>query len=659
METMIAVTVISFMVLASVNLISSVYKGITANQMKTLALNMVSENIDALKENGFDSLDVTPDSCLPDPLSNLSASNCPGNPWPVENVLVDSQNFAVYKVVQYAVEDINGNLIPKLQSDMTSGISRTLKQITVTVCYYSNNVTKTTSTVSYLTNKEVPMSGSSLSGIVQVSPASGSAYGPGLGSNATVYFVGYPQYTSHIIDDAGNYSVSNIMPGSYTLYAEGIGFARTYYASNPVVVPNIATPISGVNFACSAVVGSSVSGHIYIGVPLTPSVTLTPTPTVPATFTPTYDCPLVKSLPATGAMTGKTQNWTHPTYVVQDDTNYASNKGNGDRLYTEFGNYTQSGTYICKVILNASVITDVCGDLNVSFVNNTSNAWAPAAPGPLWNGTVNSTIVNLPLTTSWTTVSKDITSIYNVWDWNKVNGLGACFTTNDMTYYVWIFGFDSTVQMDVTWLDVYYSVIPPSPTNTPTYTMSPTPNATFTPTPWCANGAQVIASDGLSLPYTVTSCNYTISNINPLLGATDISATLIIGTHTYYASATNVAVSPGTTTSNINLLLQEITGVPSITGFVKDKQTSVGLSGIDVYLGTTKVATTGGGGAYTVFPVSPGTWLLDAKAPGYLIETKFTYPFTATSGLRQADTLYMLPVGAVSGLVTEIGRAHV
>lgn len=657
-ETMIAATIIAFIILGSINLMSSVYKGIASNQMKTYAMNIVSEQIDLMKQNGF-SIGVTLDSCLPAPLSNLENITCSNDDYDTyEKVTIDAQVFNVYKYVQFAAEDANGNIVGVLQSDVGS---TNLKQITVTVTYNTNNGLKTTSVSTLVSNRDIAIGGSSVSGNIMVHHASGSDTNPGLGSNATVHFVGYPQYTTGIDTDAGSYTVDNVMPGSYTLYAEGAGFTQTDYASNPLVVPYIKTPIVGVNFSCNAIVGSSVSGNIYTLELLTPTNTLTPTPIIPPTATPTFICGTTKTLMATGLMTGKTQVWSSSTKIsVNDTTNLASVSGNNKRLYTKFATYTEANTFICTVRLVARISTSIQGSLLTSFTNNagtngTNLGWAnTASPGAAWGApsTVDTTRETFALPGSLSNISIDITDLYTTWDWTKVNNLGACFNTTNM---IWII-FTSTAYMDAAWLEVNYTVIPatPTPVNTPTFT--PTSNVTNTPTTLpCANGSTVRASDGLSQPCTVNACQYTISNIDPLIGTTDVSAILNLNSRTFYAVLHNVTVSPGTTQTGQDMTLTELSGSPSMQGVILDaSHTAIHLSGVDVSLGLTKVATSGGGGAYTIVPILPGTYVLSASAPGYHIVTEYTYTFTSTSGLIPAHDLLMMPSGSVSGKVTDI-----
>ena len=121
LEALIASAVITFMVLGSVNLLMYIYKGTVSNTMKTHSLELAREHSEILRSRGFSSLPVTPDSCLPYPVSNLNyPSPCPSNPYPPETVTAGGRQMTVYKSVQYASEDDYGNIIPLTQSQVIS-----------------------------------------------------------------------------------------------------------------------------------------------------------------------------------------------------------------------------------------------------------------------------------------------------------------------------------------------------------------------------------------------------------------------------------------------------------------------------------------------------------------------------------------------------------
>lgn len=119
-ELMISAAIIATVILASVNLITRVYRGIVSTQLKTYSISLASESLDIIKYQGFNNLNITPDSCLPDPIFNLDASACPSNPYPVEYVPFAARNMAVYKVVQYANEDTDGNLVTRTLAELGS-----------------------------------------------------------------------------------------------------------------------------------------------------------------------------------------------------------------------------------------------------------------------------------------------------------------------------------------------------------------------------------------------------------------------------------------------------------------------------------------------------------------------------------------------------------
>ena len=60
-EAVLTSTFVTFLILGSINLMSSVYKGITAAKLKTVSLNVANENIEILRNYGFSALPVCPD----------------------------------------------------------------------------------------------------------------------------------------------------------------------------------------------------------------------------------------------------------------------------------------------------------------------------------------------------------------------------------------------------------------------------------------------------------------------------------------------------------------------------------------------------------------------------------------------------------------------
>lgn len=648
-ETMIVSTIIAFVLLGSINLITRIYRGITMNQFKTYSINLASENLELLKDFGFNSLNVTPDSCLPDPLSKLESVNCPSNPYPVETVLFNTKPFKVYKYVQYANEDTDGNLVPRTLSELGAGSDMNTKQIFVVVTYEAENMTKTTKVTGLLTYKEVPLAGSTVSGRIYKQMPDGSLVNPGLGSNATVYFTGFPGYTTTINDDDGRYSVSGVMPGSYVLYASGLGMDTTYYSSNPLIVTKAGSVITGIDFICPAIQGAEVGGHVYINITMAPSSTptITLTPLIQPTDTPITG---TRILNATGSMSGKVSTWLNPSNIQINDGQAAIGQNKDNLLYTEFQDDNIANSVITAVRLKGRIASftlfGISNGIRIHITNDSGTHWADTSVPNGWTGTITTIYAswNYPsLIYGWVTRETNITNLYTTWDWTKVNNIGVCFRHNN----------SSDGYMDYAYLEVDYRIATPTPTiPAATFTFTPTIVPTDTPIP-CADGSVVKSMDGLSVPTVSAACNYLIQNIDPTYGFTSISATFFYGGKSYYKYLTGVPVAVATRTE-LDIWLEESTGVPTINGFVFDAinrtlpvvNASVFLSDpIDV------TATTSGGGMYTIMPADTGIWSLWATAPGYKVENIHT--INVVPGINNAPNLYLYPVGNVSGWVTD------
>jgi len=653
-ETMISAVIIAMVILGTINLMSRVYKGINSNQLKTYALSMVSEQLELLKEEGFNNLSVVPDSSLPMPLSNLNTQSI----YPVETILYNRIPYTVYKIVQYAQEDSDGNIIPVRQSDIGSGVELNLKQISVYVTYVASGLTVTTSETSYITSKEVSMSGAVVSGSITKLMPSGTPVNPGSASGAKVYVVGYPEYTAIQNASTGQYTINNMMPGSYTLYAEGAGMEQTYYSGNPLLVTETVKTITGINIACPAIDGASITGNVYIGFILTPSNTPTPTATTIFTATPTPASGTI-TISAVGSMSGKTNNWTDPTNILNNDGNSANNGGvSGRFLYSDFENPSPPADAVITSVslriehLGSRLLSTTSNGTIIYMTNNNGTNWNNSAyPNTqAWTGTsppstTYFTISSPCLLCGYSLTTQNITSLYSSWDWTKIDNLGIAFKSNT-TY---------TVYIDYAWIDIGYIIVPPTPTpiNTPTYTFTPNSTPTNTPIP-CADGTLVRALDGISNTTTSAYCGYTISNIAPTGGLTTVLATFQYGGTSYYKYLSDVPVAIGSTTY-LDIWLEEASDLPTANGFVFDSVSNLPVVPADVYMrhtsGVTMTAITSGGGNYTMIAPTPGTYVFTAAAPGYQFNTAITTSINA--GLNNVNNLYLNPVGNVSGKVTD------
>ncbi|MCE5300550.1 MAG: hypothetical protein LLG37_06735 [Spirochaetia bacterium] len=643
-ELLISSTITAIMIVAAVNLITRVYRDITASQMKTYSMNLVSENLDRMRQNSFEGLAVTDDNLLPDPLSKLES-----NPDYYESVMIGNQPFKVYRYVQYAYEQNDGNITPSKQSELPPDNKHDLKMITVVVTYMSGGFEKSSRMSTLVSNKQLPLSGSTVSGRVRKLLNDGTVTDPGLGSNASVHFIGYPQYTGRIADDAGNYSISNVAPGSYSLVAKGAGLQDTEYTSNPLTVPDIPTVIPNINITCPAVDCGSVSGNVFWDVIATPTPVVTPSPT-PVPF-----CGITKILGATGSMSGKTSNWNYPTRIsVQDNNDSDTDLGflvnrNNRLLYSQFADYTEANTYICSVTLKYRANCYYgSATVRLHVTNNGGSVWADTAVPSGWTGTVSTVYnsTNIPNMADYLEFSVPLTPLYDSWTWAKVNSLGVAFRSANTSpnFIAWI-------GMDYAYLEVQYAVATPVPTSTFTPAVTPTPY----PSP-CADNATIKSLDGLSMPYLTTACYYRVDNIDPSTGETVLEATRRTSDSppiSYYARLTGVPVSAGTVTYQ-DIFLTVTSDVPTINGRVKDALTGLGLIGAEVYLSDPLDVspTTVGGGNYTIMPATVGSYILTASLSGYRISEPISLS-SIQNGVQYAPDILMYPVGKVSGMITD------
>jgi hypothetical protein len=647
-ETLISTVVITFMIVASVNLMTSLYKDSLISQQKQYSLSLCSQQLDYLKSKGFNNLPPTPDSCLPDsnftnltPLQTCATGTSAYDTYHYVTVTSGTTQmiYKVYSCVEWAQEDGNGNLEGLPASSLTV-TNPDIKQLTSIVTYMSNGVTKTSRLTSYLSDKTLNLTGATISGTVYKSNSSGTSAAPG----AIVHIVGYSAYTG-TASSTGAYSISNVPPGSYTLYADGPGLSPTNYTSNPVSISETVTSVTGINITCPQINGCQVSGIALINVPIQ---TPTPTLTLVPTNTPT---PAVTTLIlyATGAMSGKTQNWSNPTYIhgASDGNSASQGSGTNQMLYSEFDNSSSpANTCISDVRFKVYGEAGLFGSVacNFNFTQNSGTNWYNNAGG--WTGTTSTYFTGSPFTLAawnWNTFTYDIASIYTTWNWSEVNNLGVFFKVSP--------GFLTAAYIDSAWLEVDYYSCPPTftATNTPAYTATPT----ATPPVYFAVGANVSSLDGMSAMATVgTNGSFTISNINCSASTTTtVISYLTYNSVLYYASV----IVPMSTTSTVSIIvtLTATTGSTAIvTGFVKDSLGNY-ISGAEVDLSDSagdSVPTNGG--AFNFTNAVPGTnYTLKASMPGY---TSASESLASVPGgaITNAGTLTLTQAGSMSGTIT-------
>lgn len=269
-EVVASSIIVAFIILSIVLLLSYIYKGIMSSRFKAGAIHLAEENIELLKNYSYGSLNVTPDDCLPEPLSNLHNSN---NPWAPEYVTYAGKVMTVYKIVQYAKEDTNGNLVPITLAEYNSRqIDLPVKVAKVIVTYPSvygiGNIVRTEMT-SYISDKGTAMSGIKIKGRVQYKETGGQSAPPGQAAATLVYVTGHPEYTVYADNTQsdpqlrGYFTIYNVVPGIYYLYATGDGVQTAAYSGNPIIVTESTPDITGIEINCPKKKVAEIQGTVY------------------------------------------------------------------------------------------------------------------------------------------------------------------------------------------------------------------------------------------------------------------------------------------------------------------------------------------------------------------------------------------------------------
>ncbi|MDZ7729951.1 MAG: carboxypeptidase regulatory-like domain-containing protein [Natrialbaceae archaeon] len=159
------------------------------------------------------------------------------------------------------------------------------------------------------------------------------------------------------------------------------------------------------------------------------------------------------------------------------------------------------------------------------------------------------------------------------------------------------------------------------------------------------SGATVtIDSTGQSAT-TDANGTYTIADVAP--GSYNLTASLANYSD---ATATNVTVGPGEAVTDVNLTLVELNG--TVSGTVTNSSDGTALANATVeVVGTDQTATTDATGNYTITDVVPGTYDVQAAAPGYVAETQnVTVP---ANGTATANFALDPAEGTVTGTVLD------
>jgi type II secretory pathway pseudopilin PulG len=264
-EIMVTAVLVTFLMLAIVNFLGISYRGAVATKMQTTSFNMASEQLEILKHLGFANLQITPDVCLGPGFDNpdLSAfASCGGNPYPVDHETIDNTVFNIYKIVMWGEEDrTTGNPIAAKNSEIQGGSGSTnLKMMKVIITYVNAGIVKTSVLTGMVTNKDVVVAGVKISGLVQ---DKSTLAGIGSTHGTSVYIDGHPEYTADC-DASGNFTIYNVVPGSYVLYA-GVAdgsYLNASYTANPLVVAPESTDFTGIIIQLSAITPATIRGFV-------------------------------------------------------------------------------------------------------------------------------------------------------------------------------------------------------------------------------------------------------------------------------------------------------------------------------------------------------------------------------------------------------------
>ena len=283
-ETIVTSMIVVMLVMGSMQLLSRIYMSIQSTKLKTISHNIASESLEYMKHYSFRSIPVTPDDLLPQPLTKLEDTTNPwGNPADSDNIeTVGTNTMKVYKWVQNAEEDDDGNIVSRTQQDLPVS---DLKQLKVVV-EYTDRIPGTTKTVikyteltTIVSNSDSNLGGATIRGrLMRKDKSNGRVDPPGLTARVTVYVENHPEYTAVVstndgdADNRGYYRIYNVMPGTYRLYAVGQGYDLDWYDGNPLVVPPTAGEITGINFICEDIRPATISGTVYMpdGTPANP-----------------------------------------------------------------------------------------------------------------------------------------------------------------------------------------------------------------------------------------------------------------------------------------------------------------------------------------------------------------------------------------------------
>jgi len=625
-ELIISSAVSVFMLVASVNLISFIYKSITTTKIKALAYETAVDNANKYKNYGFSSLKVNPEN--QDTHAQIEAAN---NPYYFEAFTYGGTSFKIFKKIQYAQEDNNGNLV---SIPLNDGTISDLKMITIDVVYFDNHFKqfKTVQSIAYCASRDVPFAGSSISGTLT---SSGSPV-LDMTKNPMVYVSGRPELTTAALNDSGiKYTIENLQPGKYSLWAEAFGYYPATYTANPVSITNTVAEITGINITLPPADTGMLTGTAYMANKVT----------LKATALWNGGVPHFTSWEHTEVPFGAATIPAEDIIGESDLKNiYTSDHTSINIAQTQFAPIDIDPVKIVEVILNVSFTAQSAlpGDkLRVylnrdpSGGNNYSqlwswqpNAWGIAAASDTDSSPPHGYYYDIDML-SGSPASLDITSLYNEhYEWNSAlaSSLGAAIRAIGSGF--------NPVRIDSMWLDVYYAL-----------------------SGW--GQVEISANDGLSSATTADSQGrYTLSNVLTGPATNTIEAYAVKSpdpfSSPFLCIRKNIVINKDEIKTVNFALTQADPGSCYVSGFVIDQLSNLGINLAVVTFkhsetGVEYNTTSGSGGAFALGPIPAGYGTLKAAKANYAQSSTSSFnavPFTSNK------KIFMNPTGKITGRVT-------
>ncbi len=651
-ETLFTATIVSFMMLGMINLISIAYKGLISSRLKTIAFEAATENMEKYRKLGFGSLRNNPGY-----MQTMATIKASGDSYYYDSFTDKNTTFEIYRFISFAKENENGDIVPV---SLSEGISTDLKMVKIDVQYTDmagrsaeGGVVKTTELVAYVTNREIPSEGSTIFGTLT------AASGPALttGSGPMVYVVTHPELTTAAISNGGTiqYSIKNVPPGQFNLWAEAFGYYPTTCTANPISVTNTVGKLGPYDIALPPADTGTLSGNVYFAEQVT--------------------------LKAAGSYyygsTAPNWKWAHTQVPAGDDQIYLQDiigendskwmyttddfTGNSRNIFfTEFAFCDFGGASVGRPVRVALRISGTAKNTtsndvfriylhnNLHGQGNTPTAFAAywnKQPNP-WNiydcadvnfDTVNSFYRDIPAKNFPDSGVEeiDLTNLYSegAWDWPKVNSITAavrvlCLTPNPAPTPV--------QQFYVFYMTMVVDFLASAGANTMIY-----------------------ANDGLSSQVMTNSAGrYLLPNVYTGPSTNTVNA-YAIKLNTFWppdvCTRPDIILAKGQSKRIDFGLRPSPSGSGTIAGRVIDSSTNLGIVGASLLFTSDASGATGTGvsvtdGVFTIGPVPTGAGTLIAVKTNYLQTSDNKCTVFSYTGDQK---IYMKPVGKISGRVTD------